>query len=706
MYLFEGLKQKISEYLSPADVELVQKAYVVAREAHEGQTRSSGEPYITHPVEVTQILASMRLDHETLMAALMHDVIEDTDFSKQDLAEIFGNTVAELVEGVSKLDKLSFKDKKEFQAENYRKMIMAMTQDIRVILIKLADRTHNMRTLGALRPDKRRRIARETLEIFAPIANRLGIHDIKNELEDLGFQALYPMRHRALKSEVAKARGNRKEVISNIQNEIKSRLEEAGIEANVSGREKHLYSIYKKMLNKELMFNEVMDIYAFRIAVDNLDTCYRVLGVAHNLYKPIETRFKDYIAVPKTNGYQSLHTSLVGPHGIPVEIQIRTHDMDQMADKGVAAHWMYKKSGDSAGHTAQQRARQWMQSLLELQQSAGSSFEFVENVKTELFPEEIYVFTPDGRIVELPMGATAVDFAYAVHTDVGNTCVGARVNRKPYPLSKALDTGQTVEVITSSGAHPNATWLNFIVTGKARLGVRNYLKSQREEEALELGRRLLDSALGEYQLSDISQEQIDRVLAEHKLSTMLELLVEIGCGNIMSVLIAKRLLQNDDLDEDDGSIEHLAKKAKAAIIGTEGMLVNYMKCCRPVPGDAITAYVSQGKGLNVHRQECKNIKGWESERSKYFVVKWDDNPEKEYIAGLRVEIINHQGTLAKLTSVVASTNANIVEIATDEKESNLYIIDLGITVKDRVHVADVMRKIRVMPDVQRVYRKK
>ncbi|WP_404391725.1 bifunctional GTP diphosphokinase/guanosine-3',5'-bis pyrophosphate 3'-pyrophosphohydrolase [Pseudoalteromonas phenolica] len=706
MYLFEGLKQKISEYLSPADVELVQKAYVVAREAHEGQTRSSGEPYITHPVEVTQILASMRLDHETLMAALMHDVIEDTDFSKQDLAEIFGNTVAELVEGVSKLDKLSFKDKKEFQAENYRKMIMAMTQDIRVILIKLADRTHNMRTLGALRPDKRRRIARETLEIFAPIANRLGIHDIKNELEDLGFQALYPMRHRALKSEVAKARGNRKEVISNIQNEIKSRLEEAGIQANVSGREKHLYSIYRKMLNKELMFNEVMDIYAFRIAVDNLDTCYRVLGVAHNLYKPIETRFKDYIAVPKTNGYQSLHTSLVGPHGIPVEIQIRTHDMDQMADKGVAAHWMYKKAGDSAGHTAQQRARQWMQSLLELQQSAGSSFEFVENVKTELFPEEIYVFTPDGRIVELPMGATAVDFAYAVHTDVGNTCVGARVNRKPYPLSKALDTGQTVEVITSSGAHPNATWLNFIVTGKARLGVRNYLKSQREEEALELGRRLLDSALGEYQLSDISQEQIDRVLAEHKLSTMLELLVEIGCGNIMSMLIAKRLLQNDNLDEDDGSIEHLAKKAKAAIIGTEGMLVNYMKCCRPVPGDAITAYVSQGKGLNVHRQECKNIKGWESERSKYFVVKWDDNPEKEYIAGLRVEIINHQGTLAKLTSVVASTNANIVEIATDEKESNLYIIDLGITVKDRVHVADVMRKIRVMPDVQRVYRKK
>lgn len=371
MYLFEGLKKNISNYLTQEQVELVQKAYVVARDAHEGQTRSSGEPYITHPVEVTQILANMRLDHETLMAALMHDVIEDTDFSQQDLAEIFGDTVAELVEGVSKLDKLSFKDQKEFQAENYRKMIMAMTQDIRVILIKLADRTHNMRTLGALRPEKRRRIARETLEIFAPIANRLGIHDIKNELEDLGFQALYPMRHRALKNEVTKARGNRKEIIQNIQNEIISRIEESGIEVEVSGREKHLYSIYRKMLNKELMFNEVMDIYAFRIVVKSMDTCYRVLGVVHNLFKPIETRFKDYIAVPKTNGYQSLHTSLVGPHGIPVEIQIRTHEMDQMADKGVAAHWLYKKAGDSAGNTAQQRARQWMQSLLELQQSAG-----------------------------------------------------------------------------------------------------------------------------------------------------------------------------------------------------------------------------------------------------------------------------------------------------------------------------------------------
>ncbi|MBU2969843.1 bifunctional GTP diphosphokinase/guanosine-3',5'-bis pyrophosphate 3'-pyrophosphohydrolase [Pseudoalteromonas sp. C2R02] len=704
MYLFEGLKKKISEYLSEDQVELVQKAYVVAREAHEGQTRSSGEPYITHPVEVTQILAAMHLDHETLMAALMHDVIEDTDFSQQDLAEIFGETVAELVEGMSKLDKLKYKNKKEFQAENYRKMIMAMTQDIRVILIKLADRTHNMRTLGALRPDKRRRIAKETLEIFAPIANRLGIHDIKNELEDLGFQALYPMRHRALTSEVAKARGNRKEIINNIQEEIITRLQESGVDAEVTGREKHSYSIYRKMLNKELMFNEVMDIYAFRIVVDSLDTCYRVLGVAHNLYKPIETRFKDYIAVPKTNGYQSLHTSLVGPHGIPVEIQIRTKEMDQMADMGVAAHWTYKKAGDNSGNTAQQRARQWMQSLLELQQSAGSSFEFVENVKTELFPEEIYVFTPDGRIVELPMGATAIDFAYTVHTDVGNSCVGVRVNRKPHPLSQPLDTGQTIEVITSSGAHPNATWLNFVVTGKARLGIRNYLKTQQNDEAMNLGKRLLESALGETSLEELSQDNINQVLEDNQVSSLLELLVEIGLGNLMSVMIARRLLAIDS--EDSDNVSEIKEDTKAALIGTEGMLVNYSKCCRPVPGDDIVAHVSQGKGLTVHRHECKNIRGWENEPAKFFIVKWEDAPEKEYIAAFRVELINHQGSMAKLTNLISTTSANIVEITTEEKESNLYIVDMSITVKDRIHVANVMRKIRVVPEVQKVYRKK
>ncbi|MGL5359750.1 MAG: bifunctional GTP diphosphokinase/guanosine-3',5'-bis pyrophosphate 3'-pyrophosphohydrolase, partial [Shewanella sp.] len=478
MYLFEGLKESASGYLEAEQVELLKQAYQVARDAHEGQMRTSGEPYITHPVAVARILAEMRLDHETLMAALLHDTIEDTEVTRAQLTELFGSAVAELVEGVSKLDKLKFRDKKEAQAENFRKMMMAMTQDIRVILIKLADRTHNMRTLGALRPDKRRRIARETLEIYAPIANRLGIHNIKTELEDLGFQAYYPMRYRVLKEVVKAARGNRKELIQGIEAAVLTRLNDAGIKGKVKGREKNLYSIYNKMRSKELQFQEVMDIYAFRVIVDSIDTCYRVLGAMHGLYKPRPGRFKDYIAIPKANGYQSLHTSLFGPHGVPVEIQIRTEDMDQMADKGVAAHWAYKGGAQPGqGTTTQVRARKWMQSLLELQQSASSSFEFVENVKTELFPEEIYVFTPEGRILELPVNATAVDFAYEVHTDVGNTCVGARVNRQAYPLSQPLISGQTVEIITAKGARPNAAWLNFVVTGKARAKIRQVLKS-------------------------------------------------------------------------------------------------------------------------------------------------------------------------------------------------------------------------------------
>lgn len=702
MYLFEGLKQQILQYLPEEQTELVQQSYVVARDAHEGQFRSSGEPYITHPVAVAKILADMHLDHETIMAALMHDVIEDTDHTKEDLAELFGATVADLVEGVSKLEKIHFDSKEEFQTENYRKMIMAMTQDIRVILIKLADRTHNMRTLGSLRPDKRRRIARETLEIYSPIANRLGIHDVKNELEDLGFQALYPMRYRALGSAVKQARGNRREIINNIQEEIIARIQEAGLNCQVLGREKHRYSIYRKMLNKELMFNEVMDIYAFRVLVDDVDKCYRTLGLVHNLYKPIETRFKDYIAIPKTNGYQSLHTSLVGPHGIPVEIQIRTEEMDQMADKGVAAHWLYKQKGDSSDTTAQQRARQWMQSLLELQQSAGSSFEFIENVKTDLFPEEIYVFTPDGRIVELPMGATPVDFAYSVHTDVGNSCVGAKVDRKPHPLSQPLDTGQTVEVITSPGVKPNATWLNFVVTGKARLGIRNYLKQQQDSEALNLGKRLLISALGDVSLSDITNEKFDEILTDFSQPDMDTLFIQIGLGNLVGMVIARRL-KGDELEDVDVDITN---KQSAPIVGADGMLITYAKCCRPIPGDDIVAHISQGKGLTVHRGECRNIKGWEHDPAKYLTVKWDDTGDKEFYTEIRVEIVNHQGALAKLTNIIAGAEANIQNLNTDEKESNLYIIDIEVTVKNRVHMANVMRKIRVMKDVEKVYRRK
>lgn len=701
MYLFEGLRQQLTEYLPPEQVERIAAAYRLAAEAHKPQKRSSGEPYITHPVAVASLLADMRLDHETIMAALLHDVIEDTPFTQEDLAEQFGSTVAELVEGVSKLDKLQFNSKEELQTENYRKMIMAMVHDIRVILIKLADRTHNMRTIGHLRPDKRRRIARETLEIYAPLAHRLGIHDIKNELELLGFHALYPWRARLLESQVKMARGNRRELVERVQQEIEKRLHDVGIKARVLGREKHLYSIYQKMLHKELRFEQVMDIYAFRVIVDEVDTCYRVLGALHNLYKPIETRFKDYIAIPKSNGYQSLHTSLKGPYGIPVEVQIRTEEMNLMADRGVAAHWLYKTE-DSSGTTAQVRARRWMQSLLELQQSTGNAFEFIENVKSELFPEEIYVFTPEGRIIELPQGATPVDFAYAVHTDIGNTCIGAKVNHKVHSLSKPLETGQTVEIKTAPGSRPNIAWLNFVVTGKARAKIRQYLKGQEFREAENLGERLLRAALGPVNFDEISDAEFTRVLQEVKLESKEHLLREIGLGNMMSIAIAKRLLGELAQLKDDGSASPV--RSTLAIRGAEGLLMSFAKCCRPIPGDEIIAHVSPGKGLVVHRRECKNVRGFEDEPGRYFPVQWEANPDGEFITEVRVEVINHQGVLAKLTTAIAAAGCNIHGLKTEELDANIYYIDVALTVRDRTQLANVLRHIRKMPDVQRVWR--
>ncbi|PSJ45278.1 guanosine-3',5'-bis(diphosphate) 3'-diphosphatase [Zobellella endophytica] len=704
MYLFESLKELSSGYLPAEQVEQLKAAYIVARDAHQGQTRSSGEPYITHPVAVSRILGEMHLDHETLMAALLHDVIEDTPVTKEMLEQQFGKPVADLVEGVSKLDKLKFRDRKEAQTENFRKMVLAMTQDIRVILIKLADRTHNMRTLGALRPDKRRRIARETLEIYAPIANRLGIHSIKNELEELGLEALYPMRTRVLRESVRRARGNRREIIQSILEEIKGRLDDARIEALVKGREKNLFSIYKKMVKKELQFHEVMDIYAFRVIVRDIDTCYRVLGQMHTLYKPRPGRFKDYIAIPKTNGYQSLHTSLVGPHGVPVEVQIRTEYMDQMADKGVAAHWAYKQDGESSGTTAQVRAQRWMQSLLELQQSAGSSFEFIEGVKTDLFPDEIYVFTPEGRILELPSGATPVDFAYAVHTDIGHACVGARVDRQPFPLSQPLHSGQTVEIITAPSARPNVAWLNFVVTSRARTKIRQFLKNLRTEESVLLGKRLLNHALGAKNLEDIPAERIAQVLKDTKHGSINNLLADIGLGNAMSVVVARRLLGK--LDEIPAERNKTAKKMP--IRGADDMLLNFANCCRPIPGDPIVAHISPGKGLVVHLESCKNIRGYSKEPDKYLPVQWDmeQDFDFEFKTEIGIEIINHQGALAELANVIAATGANIHSISTEEKDGRVYVVELLITTKSRIHLANIMRKIRVTPNVLKVYRQR
>ncbi|KGD79442.1 (p)ppGpp synthetase [Tatumella morbirosei] len=703
MYLFESLNQLIEKYLPEDQIKRLRQAYLVARDAHEGQTRSSGEPYITHPVAVACILAEMKLDHETLMAALLHDVIEDTPATFQDMEQLFGTSVAELVEGVSKLDKLKFRDKKEAQAENFRKMIMAMVQDIRVILIKLADRTHNMRTLGSLRPDKRRRIALETLEIYSPLAHRLGIHHLKTELEELGFEALYPNRFRVIKEVVKAARGNRKEMIQKILAEIDGRLQEAGIDCRVSGREKHLYSIYQKMHLKEQRFHSIMDIYAFRVIVKDVDTCYRVLGQMHSLYKPRPGRVKDYIAIPKANGYQSLHTSMIGPHGVPVEVQIRTEDMDQMAEMGVAAHWAYKQQGESGTTTAQVRAQRWLQSLLELQQSAGNSFEFIESVKSDLFPDEIYVFTPEGRIVELPAGATPVDFAYAVHTDIGHACVGARVDRQPYPLSQSLTSGQTVEIITAPGARPNAAWLNFVVSSKARAKIRQLLKNLKREESVSLGRRLLSHALGgSKKLAEVPQENIRQELERMKLASLDDLLAEIGLGNAMSVVVAKNLLPGE---APEAMPQASSKKHKLPIKGADGVLITFAKCCRPIPGDPIVAHVSPGKGLVVHHDSCRNIRGYQKEAEKFMPVEWDDSGvTQDFVTEIKVDMLNHQGALANLTAAINASQSNIQSLNTEERDGRVYSAYMRLTVRDRIHLADIMRKIRVMPDVIKVHR--
>ena len=703
MYLFEGLNHIIQEYLPPEQVELVKRAFVVARDAHEGQSRSSGEPYITHPVAVASIIAEMRLDHEAVMAALLHDVIEDTPYTEEQLKDEFGASVAEIVEGVSKLDKLKFRTRQEAEVANFRKMILAMTKDIRVVLIKLADRTHNMRTLSALRPDKRRRIAKETLEIYAPLAHRLGIEHIKNELEDLGFEAIHPQRYAVLQKVVQIARGNRKDMIERISAEIKGRLEDVGIQARVFGREKHLYAIYQKMRLKDQQFHSIMDIYAFRTIVNNVDTCYRVLGQMHSLYKPRPGRVKDYIAVPKANGYQSLHTSMIGPHGVPVEVQIRTEEMDQMAEMGVAAHWAYKQGGKNDSTPAQIRAQRWLQSLVELQQSAGNSFEFIESVKSEFFPKEIYVFTPKGRIVELPKGATPVDFAYAVHTDVGKNCVAANVDRKPYPLSQALESGQTIDILTSPNARPNVAWLNFVVTAKARSSIRHALKDLRRDEAIESGRRQLAHALSPVKLEDLNLEYTQNVLADLKLASLNDLFMEIGLGNQMSTVIAHRLLGESIEIDTDGNPDN--NTTPLEIKGNGGLLTTFAQCCHPVPGDPIIAYASPGKGLVIHHELCSNLKNRKDDPKHYMSVDWEKNDTQiEFETELRIEMINQQGTLPHLMSTISSMDSNIQSIWTEEQEGRLYQIIVLLTVKDIKHLANIIRKIKQMPELIHIER--
>lgn len=702
----DSLATDLSGYLGPDQVNSVRRAYFYAEQAHEGQYRRSGDAYVTHPLAVAGILSEMHMDHQSLMAAMLHDVIEDTGITKTAIKTQFGNTVADLVDGVSKLNKITFSSRAEAQAENFQKMAMAMAKDLRVILVKIADRLHNMRTLDVLTPDKRRRIARETLDIYAPIANRLGMNSVRVEFEELGFEALYPMRSRRIKAAVKGIRGNRKQIVSQIQTSLEACLERDGLPGRTIGREKHLYSIYEKMRSKRRSFSEIMDVYAFRIIVDRVDTCYRVLGAIHSLYKPVPGRFKDYIAIPKANGYQSLHTTLFGMHGVPIEIQIRTEEMEAMANNGIAAHWLYK-TGDDLPSGAHIRAREWVNGLLEMQKHAGNSLEFIENVKIDLFPDEIYVFTPKGTIIELPAGSTAVDFAYAIHTDIGNSCVACRISRRLAPLSEPLQSGQTVEIIPAPGTQPNPAWLSFVVTGKARSNIRHYLKNQKHSESVALGRRLLNKALGGFgcQFDTIPKENIDAVLQQINLQTLDQLLEEIGLGNRMSYMIAQKLSAhgNQSMLADARDPEH---HGYLAIRGSEGMVMNYAKCCHPIPGDPIIGHISSGRGMVIHTDDCNNINDVRDNPEKCVSVRWDPEVEGEFSVELRVELENQRGIIATLATTITGEEANIEKISTVERDARFSIVNLSLNVRNRVHLARVMKRVRLIKPVTRVTRVK
>jgi len=704
--LIRRLCATLSGYLDQAQIDQCVRAYEVGARAHEGQFRKSGEAYICHPVSVAISLAEMRMDVHGIMAAILHDVIEDTPLSKKELTDQFGAEVAELVDGVTKLSKIDSKSQAETQAENVRKMFLAMAKDLRVIIVKLADRLHNMQTLGVMPAAKKRRIARETLDIYAPIANRLGMNSIRQKLEALSFEAMYPMRHAVLNNAVKKARGNRRKIVDIIENTIKNRLKEACLNCDVAGREKNLYSIYKKMLNKKISLADIFDVYAFRIFCDDVDTCYRVLGVMHNLYKPIPGRFKDYIALPKANGYQSLHSILMGPYGVPIEVQIRTHEMHRMSESGIAAHWLYK-SDDDKMEKFQDRANEWLRDLLEIQKSAGDSLEFIDNLKVDLFPQEVFVFTPQGAIIKLPRGATIIDFAYAVHTDVGNACVSARIDKQLVPLQTKLENGVTVEVITASWARPNPLWLNYVITAKARSGIRNYLKHFKQQEAINLGRRLLEKELlsMHLHLENVSKDKIQALLQVMSKQSLDELLEDIGLGNKMPFLVAKRIAQDDinatvKLDDGDQS-----QKKPLIIKGTEGMVITLAKCCRPIPGDSIIGYFNPGKGIVVHHHECRNS-AVRKKQTNWLDVEWSQDASGDFPVEIRIEILNQRGSLATIASTISEQNSNIENVTVVDQDDRISVDLITLTVKDRVHLAKIMRRLKELSIVLKITRVK
>ncbi len=704
MTYFESLNEELKRYLSPEEIDKCYQAYLVAEKGHSGQMRRTGEAYITHPVSAALILATMRLDYQTIMATLLHDVIEDTSVSIESLRQQFGDEIAALVDGVTKLTKIKFESRAEAQAENFRKMVMAMVKDIRVIIVKLADRFHNMRTLGVMPASKRKRIAIETLEIYAPIANRLGMHALYTGLEDLGFKALYPMRYAVIKAAVEKSRGNRRELTHRIEADLQGALQELNIPyEHVFGRQKHLYSIYRKMRQKKASFTEIMDVFAFRVITDSIDSCYRVMGALHRTYKPVPQRFKDYIGIPKVNGYQSLHTTLFGPYGVPLEVQIRTRDMNGVADNGVAAHWLYKSSGVKINE-AQLRAKEWVQRLMDLQLNTGSSLEFIENVKMDLFPDEVYVFTPKGHIMELPKGATPIDFAFAVHSDIGNRCVAAKVNRRLVPLSVPLTNGQTVEILTAPGANPNPAWLNFLVTGKAKSNVRHFLKCQHHTESVKLGYRLLEKAFSDSgsDYTKVPPESLQALLHDLHYKTEDDLLYAIGIGHQMPLVIAKRLV----VAQEDGILETAAGDLPLAIKGTEGMVVHYAECCQPIPGDGIVGIFQKGQGIQVHVSDCTMMKKIRCNPDQIVALRWDEHVKGEFWVDITVDVMNKRGVLALLATSISESDSNIGNIIVEPQDGDYYSITFSVSVLNRKHLARLMRRVRTNKVVVKLYRKK
>lgn len=698
----DGLCSRLTRYLEDDEIRQVRRAYLYSEQAHDGQKRRSGDPYIIHPLQVAEILADMRMDHQSLMAAMLHDVIEDTGIVKDALQSQFGDAVADLVDGVSKLTHISFETRAEAQAENFQKMTLAMARDIRVIIVKLADRLHNMRTIGSLNPEKRRRIARETLDIYSPIANRLGMYELRSELHELAYRAMYPMRITRIERAVNQASGNRKQIVGEILESLEGALEQAGMKVRVEGREKAANSIYRKMRDQRKSFSDIMDVYAFRIITDSIDDCYRTLGVVHNLYKPKPGRFKDYIAIPKANGYQSLHTTLFGMHGVPIEIQIRTSEMDALASGGIAAHWLYKAGSDDTA--AVQRTNRWVKGLLEIQQRAGSSLEFIENVKIDLFPDDVYIFTPKGRIMELPTGATAVDFAYAVHTDVGNGCVACRIDKALAPLSTVLQSGQTVEIVTSKTAKPNLSWLSFVVTGKARSAIRHFLKNQQRSESVLLGQRLLTRALANLggSLEHLEPSACDALVAETELTEFDDILEDIGLGNRVAYSVARRLLP--DADSTPALLSQSDEARPLAIKGSEGLLTSYAKCCRPIPGDPIVGHISKGRGMVIHHETCNNVTDIRDNPEKCVFLTWDEDLSGEFYTALKILVGSETGIIANIASAVADADGSIDRINRDERDAKTSVILLDVGVRDRQHLASVVRSIRRIKSVMRISR--